>query len=120
MKTMIVTLTNEVADQIEATARDQGLTPDDVLHLAVAAYLGEFSRREPKKSEIDQRPDLWFVGLASSRDATPLKGGPPRTLNEEIAQAVWEDSFGGQRPWIESEEEDGSPGVPDDRPEPAP
>lgn len=146
---MTVILTDEEADRIEATARDKGRSPDDVLRDAVSAYLRNFPRRdsEPPKplgfigigasgvrrtsedmervlreefaqhvleesfsdssetsADGEERPDLWFIGLLSDDDPPPYAPDEDPGVRRRIAQAIWEDSFGGTRPWTDPDE----------------
>lgn len=105
------------------------MPPDAVVQLAVDTFFEEDHAADPTPPTGSigsdattgeaERPDLWFVGLASSRDARPIRTSEPG-LSQEIARAVWEDSFGGMRPWTEPDEDEASPIAPDDRPDPSP
>lgn len=86
MKTMTVVLTEEEAERVESAARDQGVTPDDVLHDAVSAYLSEVLPQDVNEGDV--RPDLWFIGIGSSRDHKPLTSEPPATDMDEEMRGV--------------------------------
>jgi hypothetical protein len=104
MKTIAVILTDEEADHIEATARERGISAADVLHDAVSAYLREVSRREPetpRQAKSDERSDLGFIGLFSGNESTSYAPEEDPAERERVARLIWEDSFGGTRPWPE-------------------
>src|SRR5687768_6438958 len=79
MKTTTVTLPDEQYERLEAEGRRQGLAPELLIRLAVAAYLdrngvppeprsapGDDDVPEDRFDQGEPPPKLWFVGLGRS------------------------------------------------------
>ena len=116
MKAMTIHLTESQTAKLEVVGRRSGISPDALVQRAIdmliedvdvpsstTAPIDEIQPDELTTSSSIERPDLWFIGIGSSRKANPTHTDRA-TLRNEIARAVWEDSFGGTRPWSESDE----------------
>lgn len=61
MKAMTVTLTDEEADELEARARAQGVSANDLLHDAVLAYVDSISNESAHQGSL-----LGIIGIGAS------------------------------------------------------